>query len=448
MNIKQRLTSEMGLALIRTFIARGIAALGGILLVMVLGRLYGSEGVGVFVLAQSVLLGAGILARYGLDNTLMRYVGRNYESPYVGSYLKWACRKAGMLSLAASLSVIVTHKGLAWVFSTPELSSVLIGVAFAIPAFTLSFVLSGFMKGIRKPATSNFLENGTVSLVAAFIILLWQGWLHEKQLSIAGWGLAIAAWLVFGQGAWQAWRWLKLHRYLCDEARQPEYDLVQATELSRTSKAFFVMSLAQFMQQVVSVLIAGAMLSNADLGLFKSAERMALLISFILMVINAVFPPRFASLYHRGDIEGLSRLARQGAMLGALMAAPLLFMCLVFPAWVLGWFGPGFSEAAPLLRIIAIAQLVNVATGSVGVILNMTGHEKLMRDIALLCNGLGLVLFVFFISIWGALGAAIALAVIIFAQNMAMLFFVWRKLGIWTLPCPNFRRSRSSPKTS
>ena len=49
----QRLKGELALALIRTFIARGIAAVGGVLLFVVLGRLYGAEGVGVFALGRA-----------------------------------------------------------------------------------------------------------------------------------------------------------------------------------------------------------------------------------------------------------------------------------------------------------------------------------------------------------------------------------------------------------
>ena len=66
----QRLKGDLASALIRTFIAKGIAAVGGVLLFVVLGRLYGAEGVGVFALAQSIYLGAGILARYGMDNAM------------------------------------------------------------------------------------------------------------------------------------------------------------------------------------------------------------------------------------------------------------------------------------------------------------------------------------------------------------------------------------------
>lgn len=430
----------MFLALMRTSLARGIAALGTLLLGIVLGRLYGAGGVGVFALAQSVLLGAGILARYGLDNTLMRYVGRNYESRNVLIYLQWACRKASILSLVAAVAILLMRDWVAWVFGAPALASVLVGIGVAVPAFTVSFVLSGFMKGIRKPATANLLENGAISLVAAVLIISVHWWKGGGQLEMAGWAMAIAAWVVLVQGVWQVYRWFGLSN---SKGREQglEDELIARSEFTRTSQSFLVMSLAQFVQQVVSIMIAGVFLSNDDLGLFKAAERVALLISFVLLVINAVFPPRFAKLYHQGDMKGLSHLARQGAALGLMMAAPLLAVCLFFPSWVLGWFGPDFGEASLLLRILAIAQLINVATGSVGYLLNMTGHEKLMRNIALVCNVSGVLLLFLALPILGVLGAAISLAVMILSQNIVALIFVWRRLRIWTLPCPNFLNS-------
>ncbi|UYG06067.1 lipopolysaccharide biosynthesis protein [Halomonas sp. M4R1S46] len=256
--------------------------------------------------------------------------------------------------------------------------------------------------------------------------------LSPLGIANAGWAMALAAWLVLGQGVWQAWRWFGR------QDLQSGDELTTRQEFVTSSRAFFVMSLAQFMQTVLSVLIAGMLLSSADLGLFKSAERTALLINFILMVINAVLPPRFATLYRQGNFLGLNDLARKGVLLGLALASPMLLVCLLVPHWVFGLFGAEFTQGANLLRIIAVAQLVNVATGSVGFLLNMTGHEKLMRNIALSCNALGLALFFILIPLLGALGAALALAMVLVLQNLTALVFVWRKLGIWMLPVPNF----------
>lgn len=428
----KRFNSELAIALARTFIARGIAASGGLMLIIVLGRLYGPAGVGVFALAQSIYLGVSILARYGTDTALMLYVGQDHQSSAIKRYLRWAIIQSIILSVLAAAVVFLLRDYLGAWFDAPLLADVLSGIAMTIPAFTVASVLAGFMKGARKPATACLLENGNISLIASVFFLL----LHvfsPLEIAYTGWLIALAAWFVLGQGAFQAWRWLDKQEF------QVEVDSAASRqEFAASSRAFFVMSLAGFMQQVLGTLIAGLLLSSDDLGLFRAAERTAFVITLILVVINAVFPPRFASLYRQNNLQGLNTLARKGALLGMGLASPILLVCLVVPGWVLGLFGAEFAQGTTLLRILAVAQLVNVATGSVGFLLNMTGNEKLMRNIALSSSAVGVAMFFILIPLLGALGAAIALAMVLVMQNLVALVFVWRKLGIWILPIPNF----------
>ena len=433
-----RLRGEMGQAFIRTFVARGIAALGALGLALVVGRLYGPDGMGVYALAYGFLLGVGTLARMGMDNGLMRYVGQSPHANSVPLYLRWALGRAFFFSVAVGAVLWSLRYRFEVLFGAPGLAAVLVGIVLAAPAYTFGFLFSGFFKGVRKPATASLLENGSVALVAGGLILAYGFGFGGSQLAAIGYAYAIAAWVVALQGGLQVWLWCR---------RQPWWGQTlvvddTAGEVSReqfmtVSRAFFVTGLANFIQSVMGLMIAGWLLSSAELGLFKSSQQTATLIGFILIVINAIFPPRFAALYHRGELTALSRLARQGALLGLVIAAPLLLLCLVAPGWVLGWFGDEFRQGANLLRIIALAQLVNVATGSVGFLLNMTGHERLMRNIALLCNSLGLAGFFLLPQLFGALGAALALAFVLVTQNLIALFFVWRRLGIWTLPGPN-----------
>ena len=97
--------------LVRTFLARGLAVSGSLLLIVVAGRLYGPAGVGVLALAQSLILGVGTLARYGMGGTLMRYVGREPGDPNNRIYL----RRALLTALLAS----VLGGGLLWAFREP-----------------------------------------------------------------------------------------------------------------------------------------------------------------------------------------------------------------------------------------------------------------------------------------------------------------------------------------
>lgn len=172
--LQGRLRGEMGQALIRTFIARAIAALGALALALVIGRLYGPAGVGVYALAQGLLLGAGLLSRTGMDNALMRYVGQDHSSPFVLRYLRWAVTRCFIISLVAAAILWVGRPWFEALFDATGLAGVLTGIALAVPAYAFGFLLSGFFKGIRKPATACLLENGSVALVAGVLILVWE----------------------------------------------------------------------------------------------------------------------------------------------------------------------------------------------------------------------------------------------------------------------------------
>jgi O-antigen/teichoic acid export membrane protein len=430
MDVKKLIQSELVLALVRSFLARTVGAFGTLFLGIVLGRLYGPTGVGVFALVQSVILGSAIIARYGQNNTLMRYVGQNKKGSYVGMYLIWAVKKSLLFSMILSSLVYCSRFYVASVLDIPEMTGLLAGASFAIIPFTLAFVLSGFMKGIRKVATSNLLENGAVSLLAAVIILFFNFYAPSNGIVNTAFGFALAAWLVFLQGVFQAWLWFKVVQL--DEPAP--VDFVSRIKFNETSWDFFISSLALFMQQVVGIWIAGFMLTESDLGLFKSAERMAMLIGFVLMIVNSVFPPRFAEVYGRGDLERLKVLARMSAFVAFCFSFPLVMFILIFPEWILGLFGPGFSSAAGLLRLLAIGQAINVVTGSVSFLLNMTGHERVSRNIAVTCNAVGLVLIVLLVPLFGVWGAATALFLVLVCQNLIALYVVWLKLGFFVYP--------------
>src|SRR5699024_1261734 len=186
MQLKRKLTGEISLALGRTAAARGVSAVGSLVLGVIIGRLYGTAGLGVFALAETICFGCGLLAQYGMNNTLVRYVG---QAPYGGhllTYLRRACRKARLLSLPIAISVGLARDLIAVAFNDSALASVLVGIAFAIPAFTLAFVLAGFLKGVRKPATATLLENGSISLVAAAILLTSHQLTEGSGIAFAG----------------------------------------------------------------------------------------------------------------------------------------------------------------------------------------------------------------------------------------------------------------------
>ena len=106
---------------------------------------------------------------------------------------------------------------------------------------------------------------------------------------------------------------------------------------------------------------------------------------------------------------------------------------MLFPGWIMGLFGDGYEQGALLLSIMAVGQFINVATGSVGYLLNMSGHERDFRRVTFFAGPLTVILSVLLIQHYGVLGAAIATAVGLSVQNLGALLMVRKRLGFWPL---------------
>lgn len=425
---------EISASLIRTSLARGVVVIGTILLMVVLGRLYGVKGVGVYGLGQAIILTIAQISKYGMDAALMRFVSINRSSPHIMLYLKWAIIRALGISIILMIALQLGRNSLAEIFGNNELSEMLPGMTVAIPPFTIAYILSGFFKGIRKPASASLLENGSVAWVASTAIVSFYYLGNLKSLEVVGWAYALASWIVTLQGIFQVVSWKKKQYWNTQDVSR---SIFTKKEFMSSSHSFFIMRIARIIQTTVSIVVAGYLLSSYELGLFKASQQMGGLISFILIVINAIYPPYFATLHSEGKYQRLQQLARQSSVIGITLIAPLLVICILYPNWILGLFGKGFPEAAVLLQIVVVAQLINVATGSVGFLLNMTGHEKLMRNISIISNIIGITSFFILIPIFRELGAAFSLAIVLILQNVIALYFVWKRLGIWTIPIPN-----------
>ena len=82
------------------------------------------------------------------------------------------------------------------------------------------------------------------------------------------------------------------------------------------------------------------------------------------------------------------------------------------------------------LKILVIGQMVNAAFGSVGAILNMTGHEKdavIGMSIAIVVN---VALNFILIPVYGINGAAFSSALAFFIWNSILRHFVKKRLDI------------------
>jgi O-antigen/teichoic acid export membrane protein len=194
--------------------------------------------------------------------------------------------------------------------------------------------------------------------------------------------------------------------------------------------------------QVSGTLMLGIWADNVDVGQYAVAWRTAMLIGFVLLAVATIAQPKFAALYARGEMESLATTAHRATLLMIVCSAPVSLVFLVAPGPVMNVFGSDFSNGATTLQILSVGQFINVAMGSFGMLLVMSGREREYRNALMISTLVVLALNVVLIPEYGAIGAAIATTSALVVQNILFGYFVRTKLGI-VMFSPRSRAERS-----
>ena len=172
---------------------------------------------------------------------------------------------------------------------------------------------------------------------------------------------------------------------------------------------------------------------ESEVALYGASLRLILLLALPLIIINAVIPSMVADMYSKKQYERVQNLLQKTA---SIMIVPAIFVLIVivfFGDNILGIvYGDSYVEGYIPFVILAIGQLVNVLTGSPGILLTMSGHEHVVFKTALLASALGLVTSIASAQVYGAAGAALGFTVGIVVNNLAMCLYSRRKLSIRT----------------
>ena len=173
-------------------------------------------------------------------------------------------------------------------------------------------------------------------------------------------------------------------------------------------------------------LLLGMYSSPRDAGLYNAAARLVLLADVPLMLISIAIQPFIPELFFGGRKEELRTLARGSATVAAVPCFALLAVFLFVPEIVLHYaFGPEFTQASDALRILALGSLIWGLTGSCGMVLTLTGHERSSMFGTLMPGVVFLVLCPILIKEYGCVGAAACTAGLRAGSNLICLALVY-----------------------
>jgi len=185
----------------------------------------------------------------------------------------------------------------------------------------------------------------------------------------------------------------------------------------------------------ISFILIGYLSNDSDVGNFRVAGQIASLIPFGLMVINSLQMPTLSTAFNNEDQKELKRLANRSCIISFFSGIPIIFVALFFgDSLITTAFGSEFKSANDILLILIIGQIINISAGSTGLLMIISRKER----VVMMTQGFSLFLNISFciilIPVIGALGAAIASSASIIFRNIFLILYLYRKLGVLSLP--------------
>ena len=389
-----------------------------------IARRFGPAGSGQFGIALSTLTITSYFVLAGLDTIVVRAVAGDlaeHKTAAAHGVVATVRRTLLIAAPAVALGLFMVREPLAvHLLHAPSLTPILGVMLWAMIPLTLQKVASAALRAAGGMLLSQLIDGpvGTTFAAAAFAVAVYAGMATSVVVPAGLYLVGLA-----GGAAAGWWSFRRVSRGWPAPVPTALLPLVVA------GLPLLVSNLSQLFTEWYTTVSLGSHWPLAIVGQYRAAWQFVMLAGMVQLTMELVIGPRIAAAARIGDTAGIARVARRMIALVLVLATPLFLVIFIAPQFLLGIFGPRFVPGALALQILGLGQLVRLASGPLGTIQIMTGHQRWILAQAIT----GIVLCVAFaawlIPPYGAAGAAGATAAAIVVRTImaaAIVQFVCR----------------------
>lgn len=396
----------------------------GLLISVFLGRTLGSDGLGLINLANQVISLIMVFTFLGMFQIIIKEVAISHGEKnwkHIGDIMYSSYLINGTVTMFATILLILAAPWVSiYIFNdTSLIYPLVIGAIVMTPQIFVRIFSAGLI-GYKKIWQSNLVEQTLSSVFVAIALLIL--WLVNFSISvnIVAMVYALSRFIAF-IACWLYWRKI---------FKNKDKRTFIGRKLVYPGIPLLIVSASVLISSSADSVMIGWLNSSSQVGLYNVASKLALLTSFFLILTISTVAPKIAVLYKNGNILGLEKMLRQVNKGLTFIGIVSLLFFIFAGKYVLGLWGKEFIEAYNILIVLAIGQLVNIASGPVGNVLIMTGHQKLVRNITLITVLINVVFNYFLIQKFQALGAAFSTSFTVILNMVLYYYYVVKKTGV------------------
>lgn len=400
----------------------------------VLARVLTKQEFGDFLLIQTGATVFAMIARFGMQQAVVKMVAEAYSRRAVLSdTVSTICAIFVVCAFSTSLMMIIFWTwGFNWYAATflesASIGSTFVGFALLIMFSAAQVPMSEIFRGLGDVRTASVLNN--VMFSGIFLCSLVTVVSQSRGLSLAG-AITLAA-VAMGFTVLINLLWL-LKRFDSAWGTRLSLSVDKVRTVLGVGAPILGIGVINYVFSQSGVLIVGRFGSADSVGEFGASIRLVGLVAVPLLIINMAVQSTVVELHQDGRRRELESALRVTATVAAVPSLILLAVFLTLPELVLRIvFGAEYQAAANLLCILSIGHLMNVITGPCAVVLMMAGHQQALLLLSFFTSTGALIAAIALMQLFGVTGVAWALTIGAGILNLCCLVLVRRKVGIWT----------------
>lgn len=334
---------------------------------------YGRVGAGLLFSATAVFTLAANGARLGAESGLTYFVSRLRADGDQG-----ALKPLMVIALGATAAV-GTLLGLAGLIVAPRLARGLVTepknletmtmmiriLAVAVPTFAIGQALSGATRGFGTMRPSVLSGQVVRPLIQLVLVIVAVSVTAEVWPLAAVWAVASVA------GAVPAAVWLRRRLALVTKAPSP----FSALQYWRFTAPRALTDLVSSALERVDILLVAFLLSETEAGLYGASNRLIVAGQLLMYATAQAMAPHLSASFLQGRHDDAKALLTTVTGWNVSLLWPV-FLGMTFGAeTVLQAFGEGFTDGAPVVRVLALSLLIIIGLGAGDTLLLMTGDS-------------------------------------------------------------------------
>lgn len=400
------------------------------LFILLITKLYGVDAWGIMAICLSFLNIVSIFGKMGVDVSVLRFAStyKNDISHFYSIYFK-GLKIILLFSFILTFVTFINSDFIASkIFNKNYLGEYIRVVSLGIIPYCILFLNAQLYRAEEKTKEYFLIVDVFKYLLPIILVVFIYRFSHFVGSLVAVYSFIVALYISMAFSCIRIYAKGKIIINSCN---------ISKTKILKTAIPLFLGSSAILIMGWVDTLVIGFYRTELETGVYNILVKISQVPTIVLIAVNGILASKISYFYNNNQLSEYRDIVLKSSKMIFFGSIPLFLVLLLFYPFLFNMFGITGNDAFNVFCILLFGQFVNIFSGSVALILQMIGKQKIFSQILLLGLFINVILNFFLIPKIGLIGAASATAFSQIVWNLVAVYYVKKITNVFTFYFPS-----------